>query len=536
MRKPFILFVLLQIVKSRQTLKAKTTRLHIESHISLRYAETRVQSEMQNPDSSAQEITFSMILPETAFISNFSMILKDAETVGKVMEKQEALNEYNEAKRIGISSGLVRKERFSNKFSISTNVEAKESVVFRLTYEELLERCDKKYRHNINMFSHGDVDNVTIEIFLNESRPLSYLNVTEVKNTNDITAFLPVKDAEMTWERGSPEAHILYQPTEDKMKGQLSIEYDVVREEGDHEIQVIDGYFVHFFSDDKLQPLPKHVVFILDVSGSMGGTRIIQLKEAMLKILEDMEDMDYFSIITFSTLTTTWRHQYFHKGDNKDQLSEIGVFKATEQNRRLAKIYVNGLRPLGSTNINSALLKGMDTVRQTKQSGLLADNITPMIWFLTDGEATTGETRGEVIKENVKTNNHHNVPILGLAFGTASDFELIRDISGQTDSLARRIYEGSDAAIQLEDFYNIIKSPILSNVNFKYVGNSVKNSSLSQTLKYQMYSGGEYVIVGQLTNSEDDIELRVRGHARTGQYQKRVHICPRCQTDSLPTR
>ena len=120
MRKPFILFVLLQIVKSRQTLKAKTTRLHIESHISLRYAETRVQSEMQNPDSSAQEITFSMILPETAFISNFSMILKDAEIVGKVMEKQEALNEYNEAKRIGISSGLVRKERFSNKFSIST--------------------------------------------------------------------------------------------------------------------------------------------------------------------------------------------------------------------------------------------------------------------------------------------------------------------------------------------------------------------------------------------------------------------------------
>merc|ERR1712223_1968126 len=116
---------------------------------------------------------------------------------------------------------------------------------------------------------------------------------------------------------------------------------------------------------------------------------------------------------------------------------------------------------------------------------------------------------GGGIKENVKTNNHHNVPILGLAFGTASDFELIRDISGQTDSLARRIYEGSDAAIQLEDFYNIIKSPILSNVNFKYVGNSVKNSSLSQTLKYQMYSGGEYIIVGEVTNNEENIELSI---------------------------
>ena len=108
-----------------------------------------------------------MILPETAFISNFSMIIKNAEIVGKVMEKQEALEEYNEAKRIGISSGLVKKERFSNKFSISTNVEARETVIFRLKYEELLERSNKKYHHNINLFSHGDVDKLKVEIFIN---------------------------------------------------------------------------------------------------------------------------------------------------------------------------------------------------------------------------------------------------------------------------------------------------------------------------------------------------------------------------------
>merc|ERR1711953_436934 len=139
---------------------------------------------------------------------------------------------------------------------------------------------------------------------------------------------------------------------------------------------------------------------------------------------------------------------------------------------------------------------------------------------LTDGEATVGETRGEVIKENVKTNNHHNVPILGLAFGTASDFELIRDISGQTDSLARRIYEGSDAAIQLEDFYDIIKSPILSNVNFEYVGNSVQNSSLSKTLKYQMYSGGEYVVVGKMTNTDLNFKLKIFADCATGLFYR----------------
>ena len=259
------------MVSSGQTTKAKTSRLDIESKISLRYAETRVESEMQNPESFAQEITFSMILPETAFISNFSMIIKNAEIVGKVMEKQEALEEYNEAKRIGISSGLVKKERFSNKFSISTNVEARETVIFRLKYEELLERSNKKYHHNINLFSHGDVDKLKVEIFINESLPLSALTVSEVKNNNDITAFEPVDGADIAWDEESAEAHIVYEPRGENKAGQLSIEYDVEREKGENELQVIDGYFVHFFSDDKVPTQPKQVVFVLDVSGSMSG-------------------------------------------------------------------------------------------------------------------------------------------------------------------------------------------------------------------------------------------------------------------------
>ena len=115
------------------------------------------------------------------------------------------------------------------------------------------------------------------------------------------------------------------------------------------------------------------------------------------------------------------------------------------------------------------------------------------------------------------------------------------------DSLARRIYEGSDAAIQLEDFYDLIKSPILSNVNFEYVGNSVKNSSLSQTLKYQMYSGGEYVVVGKMTNTDKNRLFKLKifadcstglfnHHCSAGQYQQEITLCPRCKEDNFPAR
>ena len=35
------------------------------------------------------------------------------------------------------------------------------------------------------------------------------------------------------------------------------------------EVQLLDGYFVHFTAPENLTPIPIHVVFVLDTSGSM---------------------------------------------------------------------------------------------------------------------------------------------------------------------------------------------------------------------------------------------------------------------------
>lgn len=63
-----------------------------------------------------------------------------------------------------------------------------------------------------------------------------------------------------------------------------------------------------------------------------------------------------------------------------------------------------------------------------------------------------GVTNPQVIKQNIKEANTEKVPIILELLWTRSDFELMKDISAETKSIARRIYERSDAAIQLEDF------------------------------------------------------------------------------------
>jgi preprotein translocase subunit SecE len=47
--------------------------MEIVSDIRLRYASTKVTSKVVNPASKAQEATFHVVLPDTAFISGFLM-------------------------------------------------------------------------------------------------------------------------------------------------------------------------------------------------------------------------------------------------------------------------------------------------------------------------------------------------------------------------------------------------------------------------------------------------------------------------------
>ena len=96
------------------------------------------------------------------------------------------------------------------------------------------------------------------------------------------------------------------------MEGQFIVQYDVdLSSTGGNEIQVLDGYFVHYFAPEDLQTLPRHVVFVVDVSGSMSGTKIRQTKDALVTILDDMTEQDYFDIIAFSNGVSYWNMEKY---------------------------------------------------------------------------------------------------------------------------------------------------------------------------------------------------------------------------------
>lgn len=50
----------------------------------------------------------------------------------------------------------------------------------------------------------------------------------------------------------------------------------------DFVLQVSDGHFVQFFAPTNLSPLPKNIVFVIDVSGSMWGVKMKQVRALCL--------------------------------------------------------------------------------------------------------------------------------------------------------------------------------------------------------------------------------------------------------------
>lgn len=104
--------------------------------------------------------------------------------------------------------------------------------------------------------------------------------------------------AKISW---SPTTNDQKKLVKDGISGKFIVQYDVDRQSEAGQILVMQGYFVHFFAPENLPPLRKHVVFILDISGSMWGRKMEQLKESQKKILDDLTQDDFFNIITFSS-------------------------------------------------------------------------------------------------------------------------------------------------------------------------------------------------------------------------------------------
>ncbi|XP_048029069.1 inter-alpha-trypsin inhibitor heavy chain H3-like [Megalobrama amblycephala] len=476
----FLISASSQPVKKKQDVDIYS--FYINSTVTSRYATTVITSRVANTLNESQEIQFEVKIPKTAFISKFRMTIEGKTYDGVVKEKQEAQQQYSEAVSRGQSAGLIKSVgRTLEDFKTSVTVAAFSKVTFELTYEELLKRRLCKYELLINAQPMQPVADFKMDVHIQEKPEISFLEVKGDLSTGDLANAIKTT-------RADKDAWVTFYPTRDQqtkcqscgengLNGDLLITYDVERLNPKGEVTVSNGYFVHYFAPSDVPRIPKNVVFIIDRSGSMHGRKIDQTCLALLRILSDLDEDDHFGLITFDYSVDTWKRE---------------LLKATKQNLENAKSFVKEIREGGATDINAAVLAGVDMINQHPREGTAS-----ILILLTDGDPTSGETNIERIMANVKKAIGLKFPLYCLGFGHDVNFDFLTKMSLENGGVARRIYEDSDADLQLQGFYDEVAVPLLADIQLQYTG----GTNLTKTSFTLYFNGSEIVVSGQITDN-----------------------------------
>ncbi|XP_072681979.1 inter-alpha-trypsin inhibitor heavy chain H2 [Canis lupus baileyi] len=456
----------------------------VQSTITSRMANTIIQTKLVNNSPQPQNVVFDVQIPKGAFISNFSMTVDGTTFTSSIREKTVGRALYSQARAKGKTTGLVRSRALDmENFQTEVNILPGAKVQFELHYQEVKWRKLGSYEHRLHLQPGRLAKHLEVDVWVIEPQGIRFLHVPDTFDGHF--------DGVPVISKGQQKAHVSFKPSvarqrkcsncsETAVDGELVVMYDVNREEKAGELEVFNGYFVHFFAPENLDPIPKNILFVIDVSGSMWGIKMKQTVEAMKTILDDLRAEDQFSVIDFNHNVRTWRND---------------LVSATRTQVTDAKKYIEKIQPSGGTNINEALLRAIFILNEANNLGLLDPESVSLIILVSDGDPTVGELKLSKIQKNVKQHIRDNISLFSLGIGFDVDYDFLKRLSNENRGIAQRIYGNQDTSSQLKKFYNQVSTPLLRNVQFNYPHMSV--SDVTQNSFHNYFGGSEIVVAGK---------------------------------------
>ena len=188
--------------------------------------------------------------------------------------------------------------------------------------------------------------------------------------------------------------------------------------------------------------VPMEMLYMIDVSGSMGGTSITQAREALLQALDRLNPGDRFGILAFN-------HTYHEFASEP--------LTATSENIAAARRFVRNLEAGGGTEMLPALLHVM---RKSETSGYLRH-----IVLLTDGDLGNEEQIFDALRGNLGGARLYTV-----AIGSSPNFFLATKMAQFGRGTFTHIADIAEIREQMGRLIGTIESPVLTDVKLTFEG------------------------------------------------------------------
>jgi len=489
----------------------------VNTRINEQVAMTTVEQEFFNPNQSRLEGTFVFPVPKGAHLDKFTMEIDGRMAEAELLSAGKARQIYEEIVRKARDPALLEyagQDMFKVRiFPIEPNSKKR----IKVSYTQVLKMDGGLVSYllplNTEKFSAKPIKTVSVKVELESKHALKSIysptHTIEVKRHGENGATVGFETSDV-----QPDADfaLYFGPEKDEI-GLNLLTYKLSGE---------DGYFLLLASpgaDSKdKQVIPKDVAIVLDTSGSMAGKKLEQAKKALQFCVENLNDVDRFEIIRFSTEV----EPLFDK-----------LVDATRQNRSKAEEFIRDLKPIGGTAIDDALKKALElrtgAERRLDSEAKRGDNQAVairsrpfVVIFLTDGRPTIGRTDEDEIVTRVKREGE-GTRVFCFGIGTDVNTHLLDKISEETRAFSQYILPEEDLEIKVTSFFSKIKEPALTNPALRFTGD-IHATKLYPAPLPDLFKGEQLLVVGRYSGKGDSaiiIEGSINGIQKKFTYEAR---------------
>ena len=439
-------------------MEAKDDIIYLKSKVNELFATTELTQYFTNELKDTIELTILFPIKEEISLSKFVLTIDDKMVLSKVMPKEKAEEKYNDSIASGNTGFYSSYQDNQKSYSVNIgNIKPNQKVVLNTVFIQMIGTQDMSYEFSMmekyptfhykelnkdkprNKTINSDIEIETqskitrlIAPFMDEqakknstfevqySQDYKKAKIKYIKNPDDIKNINTNNPNDFSGKVNAPTFYssfcILFR-TENINKPILYYQYNPEFKETAYSINYVYASknlkeipipekpdednsisYTSKYEDNTINETPGLFIFLVDQSGSMGGTSIELVKQALLLFIKSLPVNSYFQLIGFGSSFTKYNEEpVLYNKENVDNIISV----------------INGLRAnLGGTNISSPLSEIYNDNNYSKI------NLSKNIFLLTDGQVHDREQCINLITTNSSKFRIHSL-------GIGKDFDKI---------------------------------------------------------------------------------------------------------------
>ena len=507
--------LLLQATQAGQYVEAPRLATDVDIDVNGPTARAVLTQAFENPSDHWVEALYVFPLPEDSAVYSLKMIVGNRVVVADIKEKQAARAIYEKARRQGKKAALVEQQRPNVFTNTVANIGPHEKVVVQIEYQQAVRLADGRFSLRVPLvlaprYSPQDASTITQHADLKAG--WGRTENSPSRNSGDTPASAPLMAPEsnranavtlkVNLNAGFPvdDVKSLYHPVKiDRLNdtarrivldGDTTADRDFVLEWNAvaSDVPSVGLFREHVGKDDYVlayvtppavatpQKAGREVVFVIDNSGSMGGTSIEQARASLDYALSRLEPNDRFNLIRFDNTMT----KFFPDS-----------VMATAENIAAARRFVTGLEAAGGTEMLPPLHAALD---DSHQAGGLRQVV-----FLTDGEVNNEQ---QLLDAIAASRGRSRIFMVGI--GSAPNTYLMSRAAELGRGSFTHIGSVAEVNERMRALFDKLENPAVTDVAAVF---PEKNVGMLPSLLPDIYHGEPLVLAARMGKAEGTLTV-----------------------------